>query len=618
MYTVALPFFASGPARRPRRRASVIRTAVFAERLEPRRLMAFAASINFQPAGAAVPAGYVADSGAVYGSRGNGLTFGWNVANTTATRDRNSAKAPDQRYDTLTHTQLRGDRTWEIAVPNGPYRVRIVGGDPNFTDSTIRFNAENMLVVAGMPTTQNPFVDGFADVTVSDGKLTITNASGASNNKINFIEITSPDANPGAKVSVAATDSTASEAGANTGKFTITRTGPTTAALLVNYVLGGSATNGTDYNALAGNVTIPAGKSSVTITVTPKNDGLAEGDENVVLTVTGSAAYIVTTPTATVTIADDDDTTSTPSGDWPKSFTAGPNIPKRRWEAGGIAMDGKIWAFGGWMSGSSTGTQQVDVYDIASNTWSTLKKYMPVPHSHSAQAADPANHTIYFAGGLFGSYPGVPTNRVWKFNTQTLQWTELPAMNENHSSGGLALVNNKLHYLGGVEDDRETNTGSHVVLDLDNLAAGWKTETALPDARDHFSTVVLNNKIYVIGGEFGHDIGHVQTRLVHRYDPIGKTWERLGDMPIAKSHAETSTFVTPSGKIIMAGGQIGDWKSTDDVSMYDPSTDTWSTLGKLPKANQGPIIQQVGNKVFIIAGNEGNGPVYGMWIGELS
>src|SRR5687768_8696119 len=57
----------------------------------------FAAKVNFQPAGAPTPGGYVADTGATYGSRGNGYTYGWNANNSANTRDRNALA--DQRYD---------------------------------------------------------------------------------------------------------------------------------------------------------------------------------------------------------------------------------------------------------------------------------------------------------------------------------------------------------------------------------------------------------------------------------------------------------------------------------------------------------------------------------------
>ncbi len=147
-------------------------------------------NINFQPASAPIPAGYLVDSGAVYGDRGNGYTYGWNATNSN-TRDRNSANSPDQRYDTLNHMQNGGTFTWEIALPNGTYTVHLVAGDPSYYDSVYKINIENVLAVNGTPSSTVRWIEGTAQVTVADGKLTVSSATGSSNNKIDFIEIAS-------------------------------------------------------------------------------------------------------------------------------------------------------------------------------------------------------------------------------------------------------------------------------------------------------------------------------------------------------------------------------------------------------------------------------------------
>ena len=153
---------------------------------------AFKAFVNFQPASSPVPAGYWVDSGLVYGNRGNGFTYGWNGNNTGFTRDRNSSRSPDQRYDTLNHMQKAGGaRVWEIAVPNGTYQVYAVAGDPDNYDSVFRINVEGVLTVSGTPNSSTRWFSGTKTVTVSDGRLTVSNATGGSNNKICFIEITS-------------------------------------------------------------------------------------------------------------------------------------------------------------------------------------------------------------------------------------------------------------------------------------------------------------------------------------------------------------------------------------------------------------------------------------------
>jgi hypothetical protein len=107
-------------------------------------------------------------------------------------------------------------------------------------------------------------------------------------------------------VTVTATDANASESG-DTGTFTVSRTGSTATALTVNYSLGGTAGNGSDYQTLSGSVTIAAGASSANITVTPVDDTIVEGNETVVLAISANAAYTIGSPgSATVTIADND------------------------------------------------------------------------------------------------------------------------------------------------------------------------------------------------------------------------------------------------------------------------------------------------------------------------
>jgi glucose/arabinose dehydrogenase len=148
--------------------------------------------INFQPGSAPVPSGYLSDAGLVFGNRGNGQTYGWNADNTAPTRDRNAPNSPDQRYDTLTHLQKEGnsDAIWEMAVSNGTYQVRLVAGDAAYYDSLFRLSVEGVLALSGTPTSANRWVEGTATVSVTDGRITVRSAAGASNNKLCFVEIT--------------------------------------------------------------------------------------------------------------------------------------------------------------------------------------------------------------------------------------------------------------------------------------------------------------------------------------------------------------------------------------------------------------------------------------------
>jgi hypothetical protein len=112
-------------------------------------------------------------------------------------------------------------------------------------------------------------------------------------------------------VSVVASKPRASEinagAASSLGRFTFTRTGPLTNPLTVDYTVTGTATDGTDFAALAGSVTFLAGKASAVLNITPLVDGDAEGTESVILTLDpgGTPAFKTSARnSATVTITD--------------------------------------------------------------------------------------------------------------------------------------------------------------------------------------------------------------------------------------------------------------------------------------------------------------------------
>ncbi len=106
-------------------------------------------------------------------------------------------------------------------------------------------------------------------------------------------------------VTLAATKTTSDESGNNIGEFTFTRTGDLTFPLIVNYGVGGSAVNGSDYPPLLGTLAFPAGVATVKLPLSPNPDVQIEGTDTVVLTVTPGPGYTVgAQASGTVTIAD--------------------------------------------------------------------------------------------------------------------------------------------------------------------------------------------------------------------------------------------------------------------------------------------------------------------------
>jgi len=120
------------------------------------------------------------------------------------------------------------------------------------------------------------------------------------------VTIADNDQSPPPTVSVIATVPVTLENSSDPGIFTVSRIGSIDSVLTVHYSLSGTAINNTDYQSLAGSVTIPGGATSANVEVRPIDDNLFELPEMVILTLTADPAYDVLLGLATVTIVNND------------------------------------------------------------------------------------------------------------------------------------------------------------------------------------------------------------------------------------------------------------------------------------------------------------------------
>jgi gliding motility-associated-like protein len=108
-------------------------------------------------------------------------------------------------------------------------------------------------------------------------------------------------------------DTTMAIEGCNNAIISFTIPSPATSPVVINYAIGGTATNGVDFPAIPTSLTIPVGQDSVAIVITPIMDGITEGTENV--TITFQTNICGGSQTITILIEDNSPLTVTASND---------------------------------------------------------------------------------------------------------------------------------------------------------------------------------------------------------------------------------------------------------------------------------------------------------------
>jgi N-acetylneuraminic acid mutarotase len=293
-------------------------------------------------------------------------------------------------------------------------------------------------------------------------------------------------------------------------------------------------------------------------------------------------------------------------------WTAGANGPITRWESNTFTDGEQMYVFGGFYNHAVQATTRCDVYDPATDTWTQLPTAMPIPVTHAGVAV--VDGVAYFAGGYVGDWKTAPgTNRVMAYDIAAGTWSDLPALPAARIAGGLVAVGRVLHFFGGMNTQRTADMSDHWALDLDNPAAGWVSEAAMPDPRNHLGYAGVNGTIYAIGGLHVMNEETGQDDEVDAYDPATDTWTQVASLPMPWSHFHTATMVV-DGKIVIVGGQTNgpdDGTYEPSIAEYDPATDQWQMLAPLPEARQAVSAVWINGRLIVAQGaTQGGGEGY--------
>ena len=133
-----------------------------------------------------------------------------------------------------------------------------------------------------------------------------------------------------------------------------------------------------------------------------------------------------------------------------------------------------------------------------------------------------------------------------------------------------------------------------------NLAQGnaWVYKTPMPTGRGFTSGTVEDGKIYMIGGFPTHNS---VTNANEMYDPATDTWTSMMGMPEGRCAHATCTY---DGKIYVFGGVSPDpyASAKNNVYVYDPQTDTWTQKANMPYANAFCGIAVVNDTIYLVGG----------------
>jgi N-acetylneuraminic acid mutarotase len=301
-------------------------------------------------------------------------------------------------------------------------------------------------------------------------------------------------------------------------------------------------------------------------------------------------------------------TTDTKDSEIIKSYwSSGDSMPEERNELTAVVLDGMIYAIGGqdYVSDKANGGTKdtVDVYDIAKDKWikSDIAP-MPLPLHHSASAV--YNGKIYVVGGYLNERK-VPSDKLFIYDPELNEWQEGKSL-PTRIGGALnaQFVNGILYVMGG------TNA-SYVPVDTnfayDPKTDRWNIKSPMPTARHHLQTVVVDGKIFAMGGRIlgdgvrAEDISYRLTNFdrIEIYDPQTDSWSIHEPMPTKRSGFAAT--ISANGNIYVFGG-VDTEEISDSVEKYDPVLDKWTSEKSMPDAGVGIEAVAFNDRIYVLGG----------------
>jgi SSS family solute:Na+ symporter len=184
-----------------------------------------------------------------------------------------------------------------------------------------------------------------------------------------------------------------------------------------------------------------------------------------------------------------------------------------------------------------------------------------------------------------------------RWNGNAVEFETLPALPVPLAMAAGALLNRTVYVGGGLEQPTSTKaSAAFFALNLDDLAAGWKTLPAWPGPARMLATAsAQDGAFYLIGGadlSTGPDGKPVRQWLrdAYRFTP-GKGWKRLADLPRPSVAAPSPAAAVGQAHVLLLGGDDGSQMGTPpaahpgfprSVLAYHVITDTWTDFGSLP------------------------------------
>ena len=221
------------------------------------------------------------------------------------------------------------------------------------------------------------------------------------------------------------------------------------------------------------------------------------------------------------------------------------------------------------------------------------EEHSPMPSPRHEAAVTKSGGRVYVMGGLVAGLNAVPLVDIYDIAADS--WSSGPALPyaPNHSMA--AAHGGVVYHLGGYQVALEQPSDSALAL----VDGAWTELPPMPEPRAAGAAEFLRGKLYVVGGVGPN--GVVDDVFV--FDPATQQWSTLPGPPTPREHLG---LVRHEGRLIAVGGRALSFESNMDfVERWNPDTGKWRSIKPLQRPTSGMAVAVTRNDFLVVLGGEG-------------
>jgi N-acetylneuraminic acid mutarotase len=278
-------------------------------------------------------------------------------------------------------------------------------------------------------------------------------------------------------------------------------------------------------------------------------------------------------------------------------------------EVFGTYFGSNIYVMGGYKSIQRLVSDDIEMYSLTTQVWTTLSLKVPKPLHHASMQKHSVTGIAYLSGGATqiggaGDY-NIVSGSVYSFDGTaftTLAPLNLPRV--AHASA-IDTTNNKIYVAGGAYIYNSLPTyGSAEVYDI--ATNTWTNLTGIMNhPREHLAAAFIGGKFYTFAGRHPSATEGRELTYTEEYDPTTNVWTNKASVPTGRSGCHCVVY---NNKALVFGGEGGGNSPVfDNVESYDPSTNTWTCWTPMPHPRHGMALILNGTRIYSLFGGYSSG-----------